>query len=108
MGASPGGRKTSTGGGLPPHTHTHTHSPHTQTAPPVPSSLSDGRIDASEIQTVVSSLVAEKFKSKAFKIGLIILGVFTTLLLGAMFGLTWAVVAALKDTQVSASGARKK
>lgn len=26
--------------------------------------------------------------------------VFTVILLGAMFGLTWAVVAALKDTQV--------
>ncbi|KAG2493095.1 hypothetical protein HYH03_008758 [Edaphochlamys debaryana] len=60
----------------------------------------DGRIDATEIQAVVSTLVAEKFKSKAFKIGLIILGVFTVVLLGAMFGLTWAVVAALKDTEV--------
>ncbi|KAG2493105.1 hypothetical protein HYH03_008768 [Edaphochlamys debaryana] len=60
----------------------------------------DGRIDATEIQAVVSTLVAEKFKSKAFKIGLIILGVFTVILLGAMFGLTWAVVAALKDTEV--------
>ena len=65
---------------------------------------SDGRIDASEIQAVVSTLVAEKFKSKAFKIGLIVLGVFTIILLGAMFGLTWAVVAALKDTQVDNSG----
>ncbi|KAG2423999.1 hypothetical protein HXX76_014825 [Chlamydomonas incerta] len=64
----------------------------------------DGRIDASEIQAVVSTLVAEKFKSKAFKIGLIVLGVFTIILLGAMFGLTWAVVAALKDTQVDNSG----
>ncbi|KAG2423971.1 hypothetical protein HXX76_014910 [Chlamydomonas incerta] len=64
----------------------------------------DGRIDASEIQAVVSTLVAEKFKSKAFKVGLIILGVFTIILLGAMFGLTWAVVAALKDTQVNNSG----
>ncbi|KAG2448470.1 hypothetical protein HYH02_006362 [Chlamydomonas schloesseri] len=64
----------------------------------------DGRIDANEIQAVVSTLVAEKFKSKAFKIGLIILGVFTIILLGAMFGLTWAVVAALKDTQVNDSG----
>ncbi|GLI60550.1 hypothetical protein VaNZ11_002707 [Volvox africanus] len=60
----------------------------------------DGRIDATEIQTIVTSLVAEKFKSKAFKIGLIILAVFTAVLLGAMFGLTWAVVAALKDTKV--------
>ncbi|GIL85170.1 hypothetical protein Vretimale_10833 [Volvox reticuliferus] len=60
----------------------------------------DGRIDATEIQTIVTTLVAEKFKSKAFKIGLIILAVFTTVLLGAMFGLTWAVVAALKDTKV--------
>ncbi|PNW88746.1 hypothetical protein CHLRE_01g042650v5 [Chlamydomonas reinhardtii] len=64
----------------------------------------DGRIDASEIQAVVSTLVAEKFKSKAFKIGLIVLGIFTIILLGAMFGLTWAVVAALKDTQVDNSG----
>ncbi|KAG2423963.1 hypothetical protein HXX76_014902 [Chlamydomonas incerta] len=64
----------------------------------------DGRIDASEIQAVVSTLVAEKFKSKAFKVGLIILGTFTILLLGAMFGLTWAVVVALKDTQVNNSG----
>ncbi|GFR39710.1 hypothetical protein Agub_g189 [Astrephomene gubernaculifera] len=61
----------------------------------------DGRIDASEIQTIVSTLVAEKFKSKAFRIGLIILGVFTAVLLAAMFGLTWAVVSALKDTQVA-------
>ncbi|GIL55401.1 hypothetical protein Vafri_10963 [Volvox africanus] len=60
----------------------------------------DGRIDATEIQTIVTTLVAEKFKSKAFKIGLIILAVFTAVLLGAMFGLTWAVVAALKDTKV--------
>ncbi|KAG2424508.1 hypothetical protein HXX76_014389 [Chlamydomonas incerta] len=64
----------------------------------------DGRIDANEIQAVVSTLVAEKFKSKAFKIGLIVLGVFTIILLGAMFGLTWAVVAALKDTEVNDSG----
>ncbi len=49
---------------------------------------------------MVSTLVAEKFKSKAFRIGLIVLGVFTVILLGAMFGLTWAVVAALKDTKV--------
>ncbi|GLC67858.1 Vitelline membrane outer layer protein 1 [Pleodorina starrii] len=63
----------------------------------------DGRIDANEIQTIVTTLVAEKFKSRAFKIGLIILAVFTAVLLGAMFGLTWAVVAALKDTQVQGS-----
>lgn len=66
----------------------------------------DGRIDANEIQTIVTTLVAEKFKSKAFKIGLIILAIFTTILLGAMFGLTWAVVAALKDTQVWWEGRR--
>ncbi len=35
---------------------------------------------------MVSTLVAEKFKSKAFRIGLIVLGVFTVILLGAMFG----------------------
>ena len=67
----------------------------------------DGRIDANEIQAVVSTLVAEKFKSKAFKIGLIVLGVFTVILLGAMFGLTWAVVAALKDTEVRTSGTQR-
>lgn len=60
----------------------------------------DGRIDASEIQNIVTTLVAEKNKSKAFKIGLVILCLFTTVLLGAIFGLTWAVVAAFKDTQV--------
>ncbi len=37
---------------------------------------------------------------QALKVGLITLGVFTIILLGATFGLTWAVVAALKDTRV--------
>ncbi|KXZ55165.1 hypothetical protein GPECTOR_3g312 [Gonium pectorale] len=60
----------------------------------------DGRIDATEIQSVVDALMTEQFRSKAFKIGLIILTLFTIVLLGALFGLTWAVVAALKDTQV--------
>ena len=89
----PGGHSTEDDG---QHTCT---DPQDSYAPALPA-CPDGRIDASEIQAVVSTLVAEKFKSRAFRIGLIILGVFTVILLGAMFGLTWAVVAALKDTKV--------
>ncbi len=37
---------------------------------------------------------------QAFRVGLIALAIFTVILLAATFGLTWAVVAVLKDTRV--------
>ncbi len=38
--------------------------------------------------------------AQVFKLGLLTLLAFTAVLLAATFGLTWAVVAALKDTRV--------
>lgn len=60
----------------------------------------DGKVDAANIQAVVSTLIAEKYKSKVFKLGMLTFLAFTAVLLAATCGLTWAVVAALKDTRV--------
>jgi hypothetical protein len=47
---------------------------------------------------VVKGQGACVFEFPAFRV------IFTLVLLGTMFGLTWAVVAALKDTQVNSNG----
>lgn len=53
--------------------------------------------------SVVDNLVHHKLRSRWLLYGLLVLIVFTVILLGAMFGLTWAVILSLKDTKVSVS-----
>ena len=48
-------------------------------------------------------LIAEQSMSQMLKWGFVGVLVFTLLLVGAMTGLTWAVVQALKDTKVRAA-----
>ncbi|KAG2488265.1 hypothetical protein HYH03_013116 [Edaphochlamys debaryana] len=60
----------------------------------------DGRIDAGEIQEVVSTLVAETFKRRVLQMALVALLVFACLVLGSLFGLTYAVVGSLRDAKV--------
>lgn len=60
----------------------------------------DGKLTSEEIANVVDALVQERYKAKVFKYAVIAMTVFAIVILGASFGLTWAVVSALKDTKV--------
>ena len=57
-----------------------------------------------DVTALVEHMLEENTKHRMHKAAAAGLIVFTLLLLGSMFGLTWAVVAALKDTQVWEGG----
>lgn len=56
------------------------------------------------VTALVEHMLEENTKHRMYRAAAAGLIVFTLLLLGSMFGLTWAVVAALKDTQVREGG----
>ena len=57
-----------------------------------------------QVTALVEQMLSEQRHSRVIKITLFGLTIFTAMLLACMFGLTWAVVAALKDTDVSTCG----
>ncbi|KAG2442501.1 hypothetical protein HXX76_002587 [Chlamydomonas incerta] len=63
----------------------------------------DQKITRPELEEVINHLVREQFQNKIF-LGLLLgLLVYFVLLLGSLFALTWAVMLAQKDTEVSGS-----
>eukprot|EP00798_Chlamydomonas_sp_ICE-L_P022133 gene22133-29195_t len=60
----------------------------------------DDNLDLSEVTALVEHLIAQEKKTQYLKWAIIFLAVFTVVLLGAMTGLIYAIVAALKDTEV--------
>lgn len=64
----------------------------------------DGKLSVHELTAVVDSLVHSRFESRTFQWGIGVMAVFTVLLLGAMFGLTWAVIYAHKESKVRLHG----
>ncbi|PNW85430.1 hypothetical protein CHLRE_03g186050v5 [Chlamydomonas reinhardtii] len=61
----------------------------------------DQKITRPELEEVINHLVREQFQNKIF-LGLLLgLVVYFVLLLGSLFALTWAVMLAQKDTEVS-------
>lgn len=64
----------------------------------------DEALDIEEVSTLVDHLVKKEMKYKYLKYAFGGLMGFTLLLLGSMFGLTWAVVESLKDTRLDTSG----
>lgn len=61
----------------------------------------DGLLDKSEVEELINDIVIKKRKEKLLKMLLISSLVLAVLFCAAVFGLTYAVVAAAKDTQVT-------
>lgn len=53
-----------------------------------------------QVTALVEHLLEEEHQNKQLRWAILFLIAFTAMLLAGMFGLTWAVVAALKDTKV--------
>jgi len=68
----------------------------------------DDYLDVNEVTALVEHMVRQEQNNKRLVIAISVLGVFTCLLLGGVFGLVWAVVAALKDNEVHDSGVMTK
>ncbi|KAG2429565.1 hypothetical protein HXX76_010800 [Chlamydomonas incerta] len=60
----------------------------------------DDRLDANELALLVSKMVQEREDKRLLLWGLIAVLVVLVVLIGALTGMTWAVVAAFKDTDV--------
>ena len=60
----------------------------------------DGQIDAHEMVSLTQSLIETEKTSKLYRIAAIVMTIFTIILLAGVFGLTFAVVKILQDTQV--------
>ncbi|KAG2446347.1 hypothetical protein HXX76_000934 [Chlamydomonas incerta] len=60
----------------------------------------DSRLDAHELAALVSKMVQEREDKRRLLWGLIAVLVVLVVLIGALTGMTWAVVAAFKDTDV--------
>eukprot|EP00197_Chlamydomonas_leiostraca_P002368 CAMPEP_0202858050 /NCGR_PEP_ID=MMETSP1391-20130828/741_1 /ASSEMBLY_ACC=CAM_ASM_000867 /TAXON_ID=1034604 /ORGANISM="Chlamydomonas leiostraca, Strain SAG 11-49" /LENGTH=735 /DNA_ID=CAMNT_0049536921 /DNA_START=77 /DNA_END=2284 /DNA_ORIENTATION=- len=67
----------------------------------------DEQLDIGEVTALVEHLMAEERQNSQLKWAVIFLSVFACILLAGMFGLTWAVVAALKDTKTGDDGVMK-
>ncbi|KAG2425893.1 hypothetical protein HYH02_014894 [Chlamydomonas schloesseri] len=92
-------------------TATSTATPSSATAPPLPPNDTDKvlnefdvnrdqRLDANELAALVSKMVQEREDKRRLVWGLGAVLVVLVVLLGALTGMTWAVVAAFKDTDV--------
>ncbi|GFR47770.1 hypothetical protein Agub_g9537 [Astrephomene gubernaculifera] len=64
----------------------------------------DGTIDLDELANVMEKLTTERSKSRTLKWIIIAMSIFFAMLVGALSGMSWGVVAALKDTKVGNSG----
>ncbi|PNW77055.1 hypothetical protein CHLRE_10g420450v5 [Chlamydomonas reinhardtii] len=60
----------------------------------------DNRLDAQELAALVNKMVQEREDKRRLLVGLIAVLVVLVVLIGALTGMTWAVVAAFKDTDV--------
>jgi len=60
----------------------------------------DEQLDIAEVTALVEHLLAEESQNKQLRYAIIFLAIFTSVMLAGMFGLTWAVVYALKDTKL--------
>ncbi|KAG2448353.1 hypothetical protein HYH02_006935 [Chlamydomonas schloesseri] len=60
----------------------------------------DGNLDPSEISQIVETLANEQFRGRHLKYGFLALALVAVLLIGCMFGISWAVFLANKDTEV--------
>jgi C1A family cysteine protease len=65
----------------------------------------DETLDVHEVSALVEHLLKKEMKYTYLKYAFGGMTLFAFLLLGSMFGLTWAVVDSLKDTQVGTNGA---
>ncbi|EKX40662.1 hypothetical protein GUITHDRAFT_75312, partial [Guillardia theta CCMP2712] len=64
----------------------------------------DGALDSNEILAGVAALKSERAKSRLYSNFLIILSILSLLTLGAVFGLTYAVVEITKESEVHPGG----
>ena len=63
-------------------------------------SLSEGPVCLFQMTTMVKDMNEQERMGRMYRTAAIVMVVFTAVLLASMFGLTWAVVARLKDTEV--------
>lgn len=61
----------------------------------------DGCVDIENVHAIIKSLVKEEKRSRMLKWGISGLFLFTIMLLGSTFGLTWFAVSTLKDTKIN-------
>jgi hypothetical protein len=76
------------------------HSPFPDVCPQEIDDDGDGRISKDEVSRVVNDLVNEQFRGRFYRMCLIGAGVYTVLLLGAIFGLVWAVMSTQQEVNV--------
>ena len=62
--------------------------------------MSEGPVCLFQMTTMVKDMKGQERMGRMYRIAAIVMVVFTAVLLASMFGLTWAVVARLKDTEV--------
>eukprot|EP00198_Chlamydomonas_reinhardtii_P013576 XP_001702913.1 predicted protein [Chlamydomonas reinhardtii] len=60
----------------------------------------DGNLDPNEISQIVDTLANEQFRGRHLKYGFLALALVVVVLIGCMFGISWAVFLANKDTEV--------
>ncbi|KAG2442583.1 hypothetical protein HXX76_002668 [Chlamydomonas incerta] len=60
----------------------------------------DGNLDPNEISQIVETLANEQFRGRHLKYGFLALALVVVVLIGCLFGITWAVFLANKDTEV--------